>query len=846
MLRRRATDLPVEASAGEVTTALAGGDVILMAEPGAGKSSIVPLLATVQPGRVVVLEPRRLAARATAQRLGALLDPPQPVGDTVGLTMRGVRSVRPNTRIEVVTEAILTNRLQRDPELEGVGTVIFDEFHERNLHSDLALAMLLESRHAFSRNIHIVIMSATLQPEPLVALFESAGSTPNVVTVHGRRFDVTTEHRHRPAGYGRDWAEAVADTTRVALSHNETGVLVFAPGRRELALVEQALAPAGVPVSVLHGGSSKQERIQAFEPTTPRRVLLATAIAETSITVPHIDAVVDGGWERRAAFDTTTGLGRLETVQVTRFAADQRRGRAGRLGPGHCWRLWSAEDDRHLETARPPEITVGDPLTLAFELAVWGDPMAESLPLLDRPSPHRLTAGRRLLESLRLIDGSGRPTPMGQAARRLGTDPRLAALLLGAPASFRPQAAAVAAHLESDEPRQGIDLLAEVDRRNAVSSPRAKALLRRTSEAAVTNPLDPATPSAPLDPATPSAPLDPATPSAPLDPATPSAPLDLAGLLARQWPDRIAAARSGRPGVFQLATGPEVTAPPSSAREFDRAEFIVVAEAAATTGDEFRLLSAVAVTRTEVLASHNVEWTDVIEWDPEHHRVRAERVRRVGAIVLHREPLVDPSGPAVVAALRTGLGQPSGPGLDLLEWGSDGQALRDRLSWLHQVDPAHWPDLDTEVLLERLDKWLDLSGCRRVEDLRRLPAVEGLLGLLGWERRAELDELAPAVLPTPTGGTAQVNYRSGTPVWSVRLQRLLGLDVHPHIGPASTPLVVELLSPADRPIQITTDLPGFWRGSYDAVRRDLRGRYPKHAWPTEPWLAPPPRQRGRR
>ncbi|MEZ5377937.1 MAG: ATP-dependent helicase HrpB [Acidimicrobiales bacterium] len=799
------TGLPVEAARAEIEHELAHGSVVIRAEPGAGKSSLVPLFVASSfddlgdpTSSVIVTEPRRLAVRATAARLAELAG--SRVGDVVGFTVRGERKVSNTTRIEVVTEAVLTNRIQTDPDLPGVGAIVFDEFHERHLHSDLGLAMSLEAREALRPDLRLVVMSATLEAERLRDLV--GGRT--VIDVPGRTFPVETVYRTRPDR--RRLADAVADATLTALDEVDGDVLVFVPGRREIddtlrAIDRRLTSRHSIELLGLHGSTSVDAQRSILRGGARRRVVVATAVAETSITVPGIEAVVDGGLLRRSRFDAATGLGRLETGHATVFAADQRRGRAGRLGPGRCYRLWAPDDHRHLDVAAPPEIVDGDPLPVAFELARWGDPWADDLPLLDHPGRQRLQAGQRVLELLGLTDSSGRLTPAGEQAASLGLHPRLAALTLTAAATGQTGLGLrTAALLDDDSWPQRPDLGAELEQRWGTLSRTTERLARRLGSN---------------------------------DTGSRAGLAELGFLLAKAWPDRIAIARPDRPGRFLLNIGREVEVDPAD--PLAAAAFLVVADA---DGDprSARVRRAVGVDRSTVLeaAGDHVEWIDHVEWDQRDDTLRAERRQRLGSIVLHRQPLDRPPVDAVRGALRDGL---RSSGLDLLRWGERGVGVRSRLAWLHDEDPEQWPDLGDDALLGRLDEWLDLGRCRSVADLRRLDATEAVLSLLPWEQRRRLDELAPPTLDPPKGRPQPIRYESGRPVWSVRLQHLFGLDEHPTVGPHRTPLTIELLSPANRPTQITTDLPGFWRGSYRAVRADLRGRYPKHPWPEDP-LAP--------
>ena len=847
-LTRRQTDLPIEAFADEIVAAVAADRaLVLTAEPGAGKSSVVPLLVAealggplggpladgdgrsgARPGdRVVVLEPRRLAARATAGRLAELLGEHR-VGASVGLTIRGERRVSADTVIEVVTEAVLTGRLQRDPELAGVGAVVFDEFHERNLHSDLALAMAIEARATIRPDLAIVVMSATLDTGPVAALL----GTGRVIEVPGRTFPVTTEHRPRPQP--RRWAAAVADAAERALDASSGDVLVFVPGRREIAAVTKLLAAGRVAgraqIVGLHGGSDGDAQRRALAgggPGGSRRVIVATAVAETSVTIPGVETVVDGGQLRRARYDAATGLGRLETVHVTRFSADQRRGRAGRVGPGRCVRLWSEEDHRHLDDAVPPEIVDGDPLPIAFELARWGDADARSMPLLDHPGRERLAAGRRLLAQLDLVDDGGTVTDRGRRAGTLGVHPRIAALLLTAETlDLADVGATVAAVLDDDRFPDDADLVAETDGRWADLTGRARRLRRRLAEH------DPPT-GADDGGVRRASGRDGAR-------ARPGAGgraqlEDLGRLLATAWPDRVAHRREGVGDRYLLATGREVAL--RAGDPLAGSDFLVVAEADGVV-QRATVRRAVAVARTTVheALADRIAWHDAVLWDDRTDTIRAERQQRLGAIVLHRAPLPNPPAEEVAAAITEGLRR---IGLGLLRWTPSAEELRHRLAWLHDSAPDDWPPVDDDNLLARLEDWLDLSRCRSGRDVAAIDVAASLLTLLDWRQRAELETAAPRELPVPSGDgrRRRLDYASGRPVWPVRIQDLLGLDEHPTVGPtnAPSPVTIELLSPAGRPAQVTTDLPGFWRGSYADVRRDLRGRYPKHRWPEEPW-----------
>lgn len=786
------TGLPVERAINAIAEALEStGTLVLSAEPGAGKSSLVPLVAANHTdARVVLLQPRRLAARATAFRLADLIG--EDIGRTIGLTMRGERRVDRTTRIEVVTEAVLTNRLLADPELPGIGCVIFDEFHERSLDADLGLGMAIESRALLRPDLQIVVMSATIDTEPVSRLLDDAP----VVAVPGRAHPVVTVRRQRPVRSA--WVNEVAAATVEALASHPGDALIFAPGRAEVERVRRTLeGRTTAAVHALHGGTTAARQRALLRPGTERRVIVATAVAETSVTVPGVRIVIDGGLARRPRFDPTSGLGHLETVFVPRFGADQRRGRAGRTDDGLCVRLWSAEDERHLDESFEPEIVAGDPLPISFALCRWGDPDAAELPLLDHPGGRRLAAGRTVLAQLGLIDETGRPTTLGRAAGDLPVHPRSAAALLAA--SGTPAAAGVltaVAALEEDLRLPGADLgdLGSLPQDRLARA--ASHLRRRTRH----------------------------LPSS----AAESQPADLVEALLDAWPDRLAAARPERPDRFQMATGSGVSVPAGS--PLVGAPFLVVATAGGSSRSDLVVRAAVATDRRTVLdrLGDRITTTDVVEWDDRLDRVVAWRVQRLGAIVLHREPLPHPNPEAIREALLSAVHR---QGLDRLTWSAEGRQLRARLAWLHGEDPDNWPDVSDDALVEQLERWLDLSGA---ESLAEVHIGGELARLLDWRQRRELDQLAPPAMRPPRGALRRIDYADGRPVWPVRIQQLFGLDEHPTVGPKRTPVVIELLTPADRPAQVTTDLPGFWRGSYANVRAELRGRYPKHAWPEDP------------
>lgn len=793
--------LPIDPHLPAIEQAVIAGPLVLTAAPGAGKSSLVPFAVNAaiersepNAGRVVMLQPRRLAARAAANRLAMLLD--ETLGDSIGLTMRGERI--DGRRIEVATEAILTNRLHRDPELTGIGAVIFDEFHERNLHSDIGLAMALEARDALRPDLRIIVMSATIDPGPIAELL---GSDTTILDVEGRVFPIETSYRPRPTPAA--WPDAVAAATLDAASRVNGDVLVFAPGRYEIeSVVHRISSKVDGDVVALHGSSPSDVHRSVLQPATRRRVIVATAIAETSVTIPGIEAVVDGGLARRPRHDPATATNHLVTEFVSRFSAEQRRGRAGRTQPGICIRMWSAADHALLSDQAAPEITDGDPIQIAAELLRWGDLDGEQLRLIDRPDPGRLSVARSSMEWWGITNDQ-RLTDRGSAILALPVHPRIGALLETAATIGDPKLVSIAletaAVLEDSRFPTNDDLEAEVKRRRSDHEiTRAIRRLRPLLDRFERNTPDP-------------------------DRATPTS---LPQLLALAWPDRIALPRPDDAGRLLMANGREVRLESSSMLRGAEAHVVVDTTVVESSG---RVRRAVPIERADITRFHTPNTSEIVEWNRSDKLV-ASKQRCHGAITLHSEPVGKPSPAAVQEALRVGLRQ---RGLDVFRWTEKHQLIRTRLAWLHEQDDS-WPDVADDALLSDLDRWLDLASIKTIGALRSVQVGTKLLDLLGWEQRRAFDELAPLEMTTPVGRSKRIDWSGDRPTWPVRVQDLFGLDVHPTIGPRSAPLTVELLSPAGRTTQTTTDLPGFWRGSYAAVRADLRGRYPKHAWPEDP------------
>jgi ATP-dependent helicase HrpB len=791
---------------------------VLVAPPGTGKTTLVPpaLLdepwaTSTGPGRILVAEPRRLAARSAARWVAAGRG--EEVGGAVGYAVRGDRRGGAGTRIEYVTTGVLLRRLQRDPGLEGTAAVLLDEFHERSVEVDLALALLCDVRGSLRPDLRLVVMSATLDPGPVAQLLDAP-----VVTATAPRHPVDT--RYRPGSAHDRPEDRVADVTLEALRSDDGDVLVFLPGRGEIRRTAAALAarplPGGVTVHELHSSVPDADQDAALAPSRDgRRVVLATSIAETSITVPGVRVVVDAGRRRSRRSDPATGLPALRTGPVSRAGADQRRGRAGRTGPGVCYRLWSRDDERHRPAADVAEVVEGDLTTLLLEVLAWGAADVDELAWVDPPGPAAVAAARDLLADLGALDGHGRLNAAGRDLARLGVHPRLGAVARAAPADL---AAAVAAVLEVDRPGDA-DLTERVrrlrggagdgDERAAEREWRAR-LRRRDAGTDGPGPDDAAIGRAVL-----------------------------AG-----YPDRVARRRDaertddrGRgETVYRLRTGGEVALP--AGHPLARSEWLVVPGLdAGPPGRAGRVHLAVPVTAREVLDAAGAAITEEreVRWDRRAGDVRATRTRRLGAITLDRAPWTDPPADDVRDALAEGLAV-EGPAAMFPRW-AEAESLRARVELLRQAgvpcpDERGWPDpADPSALL---------VGARSRSDLARVDVAARMLDGCAWATRRALDELAPTRLTLPSGRTVTLRYALGpdgdpTVELSTRLQDLLGTDAHPTVAGGRVPVTVELLSPAGRPVQRTSDLPGFWRGSYAAVRADLRGRYPRHAWPERPW-----------
>jgi len=819
---------------------VAHANVVLQAPPGAGKSTGVPLALlteqSLRPGKIVMLEPRRLAARAVATRMSQMLG--EAVGQTVGFRTRLESRTSKNTRIEVVTEGILTRWLQRDATLEGVAMVIFDEFHERSLNADVGLALCLEAQAEVRDDLRILVMSATLDTPAVAQLL---GDAP-IVSTEGKAFEVETRWATTgTANRGQreiDIATRTARTILQALEQEPGDILAFLPGQGEIRRAQQQLEEGGlargVSVLPLFGDLSAAEQDAALRPgdAQHRKVVLATNIAETSLTIEGVRVVVDSGLARRARFDPSTGMSGLETVRISRASADQRRGRAGRLGPGVCYRLWSETEHASLAAQTAPEILEADLAPVALDLAEWGVSDPRSLRWLDPPPAATFAQARDLLRSLDAIDAEGRITPHGRALARLGTHPRLAHMIVrGAELGLRRLALEIAAVLGERDllrwnaGRRDADLRLRIEalRRGRVDDSHVAADVRVDGGARQRAVRSVEVLERQLDTGT-------AT-----SPATES-DADIGRLLAFAYPDRIAQSR-GAGGRYLLSGGRGARL--ADAQSIAQAEFLVVADLDA--GDRealIRLASPLPRAALEADFAALIEHRQRFEWDAREQAVVAQDERWLGAIRLGERRLENPDSERVMSALLAGIRE---LGLDVLPWTKEARALRQRLAFARDVDthaPRPWPDVSDDALLATLEDWLApwLTNMSRRDHLARLDTTAIIAALLDWNQRQRLDELAPTHLQVPSGSRIPIDY-SAAPTVAVRLQEVFGLSTTPAVGGGRVPLTLQLLSPAHRPVQVTKDLASFWARGYMEVKKELKGRYPKHYWPDDPTTA---------
>ncbi|TCS14416.1 ATP-dependent helicase HrpB [Caulobacter sp. BK020] len=786
---------------------------MLVAPPGAGKTTVVPLALLDQAwaagGKIVMLEPRRLAARAAASRMAQSLG--EAVGETVGFRVRLQSKVSTRTRIEVVTEGVFTRMILDDPGLDGVAAVIFDEFHERSLDADLGLALARDAQGLVREDLKLLVMSATLDGARISALL---GEAP-IVESQGRMFPVDTRY------LGRDdrqrLEERVVRAVERALAEEAGSLLVFLPGQGEIrrteSLLRERLRRPGVDVAPLYGALEPAEQDRAVAPAAPgrRKVVLATSIAETSLTIEGVRVVIDCGLARVPRFDPASGLTRLETVRVSRAAADQRRGRAGRTEPGVCYRLWDEPETRALPAFARPEILEADLSRLALDLARWGARDVADLAFLDKPPSAAFAEARTLLNRLRALDGQGGLTAHGRALADMPLAPRLAHMVVRAAASGQAERGAKVAAVLSEQGLGGrdVDLRHRLEGFDRDRSPRARDA-RTLSERWARQ----------------------AGGAAGRVPGATA--LDDALMLAEAYPERVARAR-GKAGEYQLASGRGVYLEPTD--PLARETWLAVGELGGGEARDRILLAAPLeeAALREAFADRLVA-EDRLEPDA-RGKVRARRLLRLGKLVVE-ERLLDKIDPALVA--KALLDQVEREGLSAVPLGEGAQALRRRVAFLHRRDPETWPDLSDAALLGRRAEWLEplLAGRSALSQLSDPALADAIRTLVPWELHRRLDAEAPARFTAPTGSSFAIDYAAdGGPRVDVRVQELFGLTAHPTVGGA--PLVLALLSPGHKPIQITRDLPGFWKGSWREVKTEMKGRYPRHVWPDDPAAAAP-------
>lgn len=809
LLPNALSSLPVIALADEVGKALSAGNVLLRAEPGAGKSTGLPLallLGGVVAGRIILLEPRRLAARSVAERLAFHLG--ERVGERVGLRMRGETRVSRQTQLEVVTEGVLTRLLQADPSLDGVGLVIFDEFHERSLHADVGLALCLEVQQALRDDLRLLLMSATLQTDDIQMHLGAA-----------RQFHCSV--RQHPVdiiwvGEQRDpLPQRIVGTVLRAMIEQEGDVLVFLPGVAEInrtAILLQPRLGSGQVLHRLHSGVGAAEQREATAPATGgiRRVILATSLAETSITIDGVCVVVDAGLERRGRMDSSTGAQRLETVMASQASATQRAGRAGRTSAGCCYRLWSEEGHKRRALHWQPEILRADLAPLLMELGLWGAAAATDLPWLEPPPIASLSRAEDLLVNLGLWD-SGQPTAYGRAAASLPLHPRLAHMLLwGASKQALDEASRLAVWLE-EQPRgpSGVDLEPVLKLKMAAPLQRRVAQLARTR-----------------------------VPAAEAPSSVPSA----AVLLAQAYPDWIAQRRPGEPGRFLLACGAGAII--DAQDPLAHSPWLVVAQLGGT-GTQARVFKALTLDMEE-LQRHSPQLLDSVShlvWDERQQRVLAEHRVMLGSLLVEARPMKNISDADRALALLSGV---RSQGIACLPWTEDCREWQARVMRMRALGPdgrgGEFPAVNDESLMQRLEDWLLpwLSGLGTMKALRQLELYKILNSLLNYQQQVLMDEWLPRRYTVPSGSKISLSYvQSGNPVLSVRLQEMLGSAENPAVANGRIALKVELLSPARRPVQVTEDLANFWTNSYPAVKKDMAGRYPKHVWPDDPLAARP-------
>lgn len=791
---------------------------VLVAPPGAGKTTRVPLALLDAPWlkgkKIIMLEPRRIAARASAERMAKTLG--ERAGETVGYRVRFGSKISRSTRIEVVTEGIFARQILDDPELNGVAAVLFDEFHERSLDADLGLALARDAQTGLREDLRILVMSATLDGARVAKLL---GDAP-VVASEGRAFPVETRYlgRKPDAPLERQMADAIAN----ALRADPGSVLAFLPGAAEIRRTQNFLGErvhdASIEIVPLFGAldAAVQDRAIAPAPKGQRKVVLATSIAETSLTIEGVRIVVDSGMARVPRYEPDIGLTRLETVRASRAAVDQRRGRAGRTEPGVCYRLWDEPQTASLAAYTQPEILSADLSSMVLDLAQWGVSDPSTLAFLDPPPAPALKEAKSLLAELGALDGDGRITAEGQSLRALALPPRLARMIVDSHRLGAGEEAAEIAAILTERGLGGdsVDLDVRLDQFRRDRSQRAssaRSLAQRWASQVAS------------------------TEKAPTEDAAPSNGI----MLALAFPDRVARNRGN--GSFVLANGRGAAVEQTSS--LARAPYIAVGELTGTAA-QGRILLAASITQAdiELRFADQIESAEEVSFDRGAMALRGRRKKTLHAITLSEAPMALSPSAETARVFAAGL---IAAGLDKLPWSKALQQWRDRVMFLRKAEGDSWPDLSDAALATEAENWLVPALYDKIS-LREFSTgdlSDAMMGLLPWESRARLEREAPTHFEAPTGTMLAIDYEAEQgPTIAVRLQELFGLNIHPSIAKGKVPLVLELLSPAQRPVQVTRDLPGFWRGSYAAVRTDLRGRYPRHPWPEDPASALPTRR----
>jgi len=805
------TPLPIDDALPRLTGALATSNAaVLVAPPGAGKTTRVPLVLIDEPWartkKILLLEPRRLAARAAAARMAATLG--EQVGEMVGLRVRFGSKVSRRTRIEVITEGVFTRLILDDPSLEGVAAVLFDEFHERSLDADLGLALAKDVQQGLRDDLKLLVMSATLDGARVAALL---GGAP-VIESEGRSFPVETRYLGRDA---RERIEnQIADAVLRALRVEPGSLLVFLPGaaeiRRTETLLKERVTDTSVDIVALLGALEAREQDKAISPAPPgrRKVVLATSIAETSLTIEGVRVVMDSGLSRVPRYEPDVALTRLETVRVSRAAADQRCGRAGRTEPGVCYRLWDEPQTGSLEPYTKPEIMSADLSSFVLDLAQWGVSDPAKLSFLDAPPAGALSEAKSLLGELGALDAQGRITEEGRRLRALPLPPRLARMVVDAAAEGAGLLAAEIAAVLTERGLGGNDVdlrhrLEQFRRDRSRRAEDARGMVRRWRDTAGAKGKSEASPGA---------------------------------ILSLAYPDRIAKNRRGGAGGFLLANGRGGALDPASS--LAREPFLAVAELTGSAAASRIVLAApISLAEIEVQFAGRIEERETVNFDAAYASLRARRSRRLGALLLSEQIKPVEPGAGSAQLLAEGI---AAHGIGKLPWSKAQLQLRDRVSFLRRAEGEEWPDLSDAALADNAAEWLApfLDGKTALAQVNADDLAAALDALLPWALRKRLDANAPTHFVAPTGSAVPIDYTAEQgPTVSIRVQELFGLAQHPAIAGGRVPLVIELLSPAHRPVQVTRDLPGFWRGSYADVKTEMRGRYPKHPWPDDPTTA---------